>query len=250
MANFTPKTVVKSAVRTLTAPITDLTAFSEVVDDILTNNPFDCTAYESGGVAMPAVEKSREWYTARFAYENSEAVTIATTTVKCPTVAAYNGVVTAVPAATAINTAIGRTGVHIEEDDSFSATVKCHDANGELYNVAISRSAVTVWGTRPTRSSRPSRPGPTPCPRWPERPRPLISSEGRSRPSGPGAPCRSVSDCCPGAPRPRSFCHSRSSSASRSAIRIRGCSLISFRTAAASRIVAFWCSSCWSLPLS
>jgi hypothetical protein len=146
MANFTPKSVVKSAVRTLTTPIATLAAFSEVVDDILTNNPLGCTAYESGGQAMPAVEKTREAYTARFVYEDNEAVTVATTAVRCPTVAAYNGVVTAVPAATAINTAIGHTGVHVTDDDTFSATVKCHDANGELYNVSFSRTAVTVSG--------------------------------------------------------------------------------------------------------
>jgi hypothetical protein len=138
--------VVKSAVRTLTTPIESLAAFTAVVDDITANNPFGCTAYESGGQSMPAVEKTREAYTARFVYEDNEAVTVATTAVKCPTVAAYNGVVTAVPAATAINTAIGHTGVHVTDDDTFSATVKCHDANGELYNVAITRTAVTVSG--------------------------------------------------------------------------------------------------------
>jgi hypothetical protein len=116
------------------------------VDDITTNNPFDCTPYEVGGVSKPAAEKTKEAYTARFVYENNEAETIATTAVKCPSIAAYNGVVTAVPAATAINTAIGQTGVHVIDDDSFSATVKCHDANGELYNVLITRTAVTFSG--------------------------------------------------------------------------------------------------------
>ena len=146
MANFVSRSVVKSAVRTLTTPIPTLAAFSEVVDDILTNNPFGCTAYESAGQSMPAVEKTRESYTARFVYEDSEAVAVATTAIKCPTVAAYNGVVTAVPAATAINTAIGHTGVHATDDDSFSATIRCHGANGELYNIAVTRTAVTVSG--------------------------------------------------------------------------------------------------------
>ncbi len=146
MANFTPRSVVKSAVRTLPTEIPTLAAFTEVVDDILTTNPFACTDYEVGGVSHDGVEKTRESYTARFVYEDLEAETIGTTAVKCPTVAAYNGVVTAVPAATAINTAIGATGVHVLDDDTFSATIKCHDANGELYNVGITRSAVTVSG--------------------------------------------------------------------------------------------------------
>ena len=146
MANFVPRSIVKSAIRTLITEIPTLAAFSGVVDGILTNNPFGCTAYESGGVSYDPVEKTREVYTARFIYEDNEAVTIATSAIKCPTVAAYNGVVTAVPAATAINTAIGETGVHVLDDDSFSATVKCHDANGELYNISISRTAVSISG--------------------------------------------------------------------------------------------------------
>ncbi|MEN6342805.1 MAG: hypothetical protein ABFC89_09630 [Methanospirillum sp.] len=146
MANFTPKSIVKSAVRTLTNPIATLANFTEVVDDIITNNPFGCTPYTSGGQSMPAVEKTREAYTARFVYEDNEAAAIGTTAVKCPTVAAFNGVVAAVPAATAINIAIGSTAVHVSDDDSFSATVRCHDANGELYNVAITRTTVTVSG--------------------------------------------------------------------------------------------------------
>ena len=52
--------------------------------------------------------------------------------------------VTAAPAATAINTTIGATAVHVADDDTFSVTVRCHDANGELYYVAITRSAVKV----------------------------------------------------------------------------------------------------------
>ena len=146
MANFVSISVVKSAVRTLPTEIPTLAAFTEVVDDILTTNPFGCTGYEVGGVSHDGTEKSRESYTARFAYEDNEAVTIGTTSVKCPTTAAFNGEVTAAPAATAINTAIGATAVHVADDDTFSVTVRCHDANGELYNVAITRSAVTVTG--------------------------------------------------------------------------------------------------------
>ncbi|HIH02991.1 MAG TPA: hypothetical protein HA263_03760, partial [Methanoregulaceae archaeon] len=60
MANFVSRSVVKSAVRTLTNPIADLAAFTEVVDDILTNNPFGCTSYESSGETHQGVEKTKE----------------------------------------------------------------------------------------------------------------------------------------------------------------------------------------------
>jgi hypothetical protein len=36
------------------------------------------------------------------------------------------------------------TPVHAEESDSFSATLKCHDQNDELYNVTLSRDRVTL----------------------------------------------------------------------------------------------------------
>jgi hypothetical protein len=34
--------------------------------------------------------------------------------------------------------------VHDEESDSYTATLKCHDQNGELYNVTLSRDRVTL----------------------------------------------------------------------------------------------------------
>jgi hypothetical protein len=34
--------------------------------------------------------------------------------------------------------------VHDAESDSFSATLRCHDANGELYNLTFSRDRITL----------------------------------------------------------------------------------------------------------
>ena len=47
-------------------------------------------------------------------------------------------------AAADLTTAHAGTPAHDPADDSFSATVRCHDANGELYNVTFSRDRVTV----------------------------------------------------------------------------------------------------------
>ncbi len=146
MGDFTPKSVVKSAVRELATPFASVAALTTVVSDILTNNPFECTAYEVSGTTHDPVEKTRESYTARFIYEDLNAETIGTASVKCPTVDAFNDAVTALPACTGLNTAIGATAVHESEDDTFAVVLKCHDANGELYNVSFSRSAITVSG--------------------------------------------------------------------------------------------------------
>ena len=51
---------------------------------------------------------------------------------------------TALMAAADLTTAHAGTPAHDPADDSFSTTVRCHDANGELYNVTFSRDRVTV----------------------------------------------------------------------------------------------------------
>ncbi|PKL60173.1 MAG: hypothetical protein CVV33_04035 [Methanomicrobiales archaeon HGW-Methanomicrobiales-4] len=146
MGDFTEKSVVKSAVRRLTSPIADYTAFNALVQNILDTNPWGCTAYESGGVAKPAVEKSKESYAASIVYENAEAKTIGSIPVRGPTMAAVNTAVTQITGNATITTAMG-TGVSASRDssaDTFSCSLKCHAANGELYTVLFKRDSITV----------------------------------------------------------------------------------------------------------
>ncbi|MGV8109803.1 hypothetical protein [Methanospirillum sp.] len=42
MADFTQTATVKTAVRELAAPIDSMAAFTSIIDDILTNNPWGC----------------------------------------------------------------------------------------------------------------------------------------------------------------------------------------------------------------
>ena len=79
MAHFVSRSEVKSIVWTLTTEISTLAAFAEVMDGILTTNPFACTHDEVAGVLHDGTEKARESETARFAYENMEVETIGTT---------------------------------------------------------------------------------------------------------------------------------------------------------------------------
>jgi len=46
--------------------------------------------------------------------------------------------------AAGVTTAHAGTPVHDTDNDSFSVTIRCHDQNGELYNVTFSRDRVTV----------------------------------------------------------------------------------------------------------
>jgi hypothetical protein len=144
MGDFVQKSITKSATRTLASPIEDVTAFTAVVNDITANNPFGCTPYQSGTETLPAVEKTREAYTARIVYEDTEARTVGQVTVRCPTVAAYTANTATVLANAALATAMGGSAAHAIDADSFSATVRCHDPNGEVYTVAIGRESVTV----------------------------------------------------------------------------------------------------------
>jgi transcription termination factor NusB len=43
MADFETKSTTKSAVRKLAEPLADVTAFDNLVQGVITNNPFQCT---------------------------------------------------------------------------------------------------------------------------------------------------------------------------------------------------------------
>jgi len=43
-----------------------------------------------------------------------------------------------------VTTAHTGTALHDAENDTFSATIRCHDANGELYMLNFSRDRVTL----------------------------------------------------------------------------------------------------------
>ena len=146
MGDVTEKSVVKSATRSLTAPIADFTAFNALVQDVRDNNPWGCTSYVSAGVTKPAVEKSKEAYAATVVYENAEAKTVGSIPVRGPSMAAVNTAVTQITGNSAITTGMG-TGVSASRDssnDSFSCTIKAHHSNGELYTVSFKRDSVTV----------------------------------------------------------------------------------------------------------
>jgi len=144
MADYVQNTNVKSAVRKLAAPIADLATFNTIVQSVINTNPFGCVSYMSAGVNHPPVEKTRESYTARFVYQDPEAKKVGSTSESYNTIAGFNTGIAAVIANSANNTAHGGDPVRNPEGDTFSATLKCHDPNGELYLVNFSRRQVTI----------------------------------------------------------------------------------------------------------
>ncbi len=144
MADFIQQTVTKTAVRTLAAPIADVASFTTIVNEVIGTNPFGCTTYDVGGVPQAAVIKSKESYTAKAVYEDNEAKAVGNASAKCPTVAAFNTTIANILANTALETAMGGDVSRDTEGEAYSATLKCHDASGEIYYVSFSRQAVRV----------------------------------------------------------------------------------------------------------
>ena len=127
MADFIQTAESKTAVRSLASPIADLATFEGLVQDILTNNPFGCTAYEVAGVSQPAVQRGRQSYIARVVYEDAFAQSVGTSSARAGTVAGFNAAVAALLGDAALSTAIGGTAVRDSEGESYSCAGKCHD---------------------------------------------------------------------------------------------------------------------------
>jgi len=144
MANFTTSNTTKSAVRKLANPLADVTAFDNIVQGVITNNPFQCTSYNAAGGDHPPVEKSRQGYTSRIIYQNEDAKTVAVITVRAPTIASFTSVANQIVASTPITTALGGSPFRDSESEKYAITLKCHDANGEIYFVNFSREQVTL----------------------------------------------------------------------------------------------------------
>lgn len=144
MADFTPNSTTKSAIRKLANPLADVTAFDTIVQGVITNNPFQCVGYPLAGVNHPPIERTRQGYTSRIVYQDADAKTAAIVTVRASTIAGFTSVANQLLANAAIATALGGTPVRDFGNEKYASTLKCHDANGEDYFVNFSRDQVTL----------------------------------------------------------------------------------------------------------
>ena len=100
----------KTAVRELTTPIADLATFDGLVQDIITNNPFGCTAYEFAGVSQPPVQRGRQSYVAKVVYEDRfRAQSVGNSSARAQTTTGFNAAVAALLGNATLATAIGGT---------------------------------------------------------------------------------------------------------------------------------------------
>jgi hypothetical protein len=144
MGDFVEKTVTKTAVRELASPIEDVTSFNAIVQNVITNNPFSCVPYMQTGVNHQGVEKTKEEYVARVVYENTNAKTLGEIVIHAPTATAFDEIAAIILGNATIATKMGGIAHRDVEKEGYSATLKCHDPNGELYNVVFSRDNVRL----------------------------------------------------------------------------------------------------------
>ena len=144
MADFVSKSVVKSAERILATPFASKDAMNTIIGNILADNPWGCTPYVSGGETFPAVQKSSEYYTGTVIYENDDGKQVGRVSVRCPGAAGFDSNIATILANNAISTAMGGVSSHDSSDDGFTVVLKCHAANGELFNVTFKRDKIIV----------------------------------------------------------------------------------------------------------
>jgi len=121
----------KIVMRVLANPIKDASTFNLIVRSVITDNPFACVGYIADGETHDPVEKTNEAYTAQIFYKDNYGNTISATEIIYNSSAEYkSGVATA----------------HDQKFDTYSATLKCHDTNGENYYVVFTRDYVMLSG--------------------------------------------------------------------------------------------------------
>ena len=100
--------------------------------------------YVRGGVTNPGVSRGTESYTAKIVYEDGNAKNVGQATAHAKNVAGLNAAAAALLADNALKAAIGGDPVRDTATEGYSASVKCHDANGEDYTVTITRKTVSI----------------------------------------------------------------------------------------------------------
>jgi len=144
MGDFVQQNITKSATRVLANPIADAASFETLIEAVVTDNPFACTAYTVGGDAMAAVAITKRSYGARLVWEDNDAKNAGITTDKYNTKNGFNAGVAVIMANAPLATAHAGTCIHDPDLDTFTATIRCHDANGEIYYVGLTREQISV----------------------------------------------------------------------------------------------------------
>jgi hypothetical protein len=144
MTHFRQKTGTKSATHLLKHPFPDIGAFIEVVQALRLKNPLGCTSYYARRRNFQPVIPVRERYTAKFVYLDADGKQVGTGSEVYDSAGGYEtGVASMISNLANIASHRGKI-VHRKDADLFSVTLKCHDADGELYFISLARDRITV----------------------------------------------------------------------------------------------------------
>ena len=145
MADFVQKTVNKTAIRDLTNPIANVTAFNTLVQSVIDDNPFGCVGYTGpDGQPVAAVVRNREHYTAKVYFLDNEGKKVGTVSLQSPTIAAFEANASEVMANAALEAAMGGEAVRNSPAETYYAQLKCHDPTGDDYYVTFTRRSVRI----------------------------------------------------------------------------------------------------------
>lgn len=145
--DFTPTSIVKSAKRTFTAPITAAATFDDAVAALKADdNPLGATSYQTAGETFDGVVTTNAYYKATIEYVNSLGETLGTIVIDAPTRDAYDDIIAEILSATAIITAYAAdaTASHNTAKDSWNVRFKIHDPTGELYYLNFTRKELKI----------------------------------------------------------------------------------------------------------
>jgi hypothetical protein len=144
MADFIPTTISKNAVRVLRTPLASLSAFTTIVNGVVSGNPWGCIPYTRAGMNMPPVEITRQVYSGKVIYQDVMGKTIGTITVSAPSQSGFTSAIADVVGNSTLEGLMGGIAVHDPIADNFSNTVRCCAADGDLFNVTFTRKQVRV----------------------------------------------------------------------------------------------------------
>jgi len=134
----------KIVMRVLANPIASVSAFNLIVQSVITDNPFACVGYTVNGEKHDPVEKTNEAYTAQIFYKDNNGNIVGTVEIIYNSSAEYESGVATIPANTQLTTTQSGIATYDSKFDLYSATLKCHDANGENYYVVFTRDYVML----------------------------------------------------------------------------------------------------------
>ena len=145
MADFVQKANVKRSVRTITTKIADVATLNTLVQSVIDTNAFQCVDYTSGGATHPGVARGSQSFGIKVVYENPTTLkNVGSATAKANSVAGYSAAATALAGNAALATALGGNAIQDTENESYSISLTCHDANGEDYTVTFTRKTITI----------------------------------------------------------------------------------------------------------